>query len=388
MSYVQTDKKSTLDDILNQLRDVDWEFQKFSSNGHVTSLHPYPARFIPSIPSAIIDALKPHYNNLNILDPFAGCGTVLAEGLAHGCSVTGIDVNGLANFLQRVCTSKILPYHLEELELVITQITENAHRYQETNLEIIDIPNIQHWFEEDSITLISDAIKVANKVKTEEVRLLALLSISRSLVNLSKQKSDTQYVAVEKNQNKDDKLKVLINSFKTVRSYYTKNSVTQLGVSRCILGDSRDPESYRNIVKVNLVITSPPYPNAYEYWLYHKYRMYWLGMDPIWSRTNEIGVRPHYSGSGKKDEWDFYKDILQVLTNIDAVTTEDALQFWVVGDSIIKGRAIDNTKIIVDAAKEIGWKNVATYQRPINRKRSSFQGIGKKLHEDIIVLSR
>jgi site-specific DNA-methyltransferase (cytosine-N4-specific) len=44
--------------------------------------------------------------------------------------------------------------------------------------------------------------------------------------------------------------------------------------------------------RVSLVITSPPYPNAYEYWLYHKYRMYWLGMDPISVREREIGARP------------------------------------------------------------------------------------------------
>ena len=42
--------------------------------------------------------------------------------------------------------------------------------------------------------------------------------------------------------------------------------------------------------RVGLVITSPPYPNAYEYWLYHKYRMYWLGLDPIAVKKQEIGA--------------------------------------------------------------------------------------------------
>ena len=57
-------------------------------------------------------------------------------------------------------------------------------------------------------------------------------------------------------------------------------------------------------------MTSPPYPNAYEYWLYHKYRMYWLGMDPIAVRQQEIGARPHYFRSTIKmnmilsDRWE------------------------------------------------------------------------------------
>jgi site-specific DNA-methyltransferase (cytosine-N4-specific) len=45
---------------------------------------------------------------------------------------------------------------------------------------------------------------------------------------------------------------------------------------------------------VGLVITSPPYPNAYEYWLYHKYRMWWLGFDPLAVKEKEIGARAHF----------------------------------------------------------------------------------------------
>ena len=52
------------------------------------------------------------------------------------------------------------------------------------------------------------------------------------------------------------------------------------------------------------LVTSPPYPNAYEYWLYHKYRMYWLGFDPIPIRENEIGARPHYFKTNHQDETD------------------------------------------------------------------------------------
>ena len=49
---------------------------------------------------------------------------------------------------------------------------------------------------------------------------------------------------------------------------------------------------------VSLVITSPPYPNAYEYWLYHKYRMWWLGfLDPIAVKEREIGARAHISSN-------------------------------------------------------------------------------------------
>ncbi len=378
----------SIESLLNILEGIDWSFSDHSSSGHITSLHPYPARFIPMIPNAIIKAVKPYYGELNILDPFAGCGTVLSEAIASGCSTIGIDVNGLANFLQKAYTAQISEKNLAELIQIVNRL-ENEHSFDTlVSQHHLDIPNLKHWFDEDTISIVSTAINIINASSDENAKMLGLLGVSRSLVSLSRQKSDTQYVAIEKSHNKYEKLKVLVSSIKTVEKQYRKLGLTTHNKALCILGDSRDPKSYNGIKKVNLVITSPPYPNAYEYWLYHKYRMYWMGMDPIWSREKEIGVRPHYSGSGKKDEWDFYKDIKLVLQNIDSVTTKDALQFWVVGDSIIKGRAIDNTKIIIDAANEVGWKKLAIYQRPINRKKSSFQGIGKKQFEDVIVLTR
>ena len=62
--------------------------------------------------------------------------------------------------------------------------------------------------------------------------------------------------------------------------------------------------------KFGLVITSPPYPNAYEYWLYHKYRMYWLGEDPLAVRRAEIGARPHYFRRNPEPQTTFAADEL------------------------------------------------------------------------------
>ena len=84
-------------------------------------------------------------------------------------------------------------------------------------------------------------------------------------------------------------------------------------------------------------IFSPPYPNAYEYWLYHKYRMYWLGYDPIEVRTHEIGARPFYSGSGRLTEDDFAGQ-MQSFRRLLVATAPGGMCFVVVGDSIIRGR--------------------------------------------------
>src|SRR5713101_4532883 len=102
-----------LNNTLNDFKKIDWAFSSHSSNGHITSLHPYPARFIPIIPRTIIDGFNLEGRQLNILDPFAGCGTTLVEGLELGHNVIGIDINGLAALLERVYC---YPYTDNELD--------------------------------------------------------------------------------------------------------------------------------------------------------------------------------------------------------------------------------------------------------------------------------
>src|SRR6185437_6981584 len=89
-------------------------------------------------------------------------------------------------------------------------------------------------------------------------------------------------------------------------------------------------------------VFSPPYPNAYEYWLYHKYRMYWLDHDPIAVREAEIGARPHYFKKNHQTEHDFERQMGDCFGLLARVMEPGSHACFVVGDSIIHGRLIDN----------------------------------------------
>lgn len=377
------------DKIISEIEEIDWSFDKSSSNGHITGLHPYPARFIPIIPKTIISIIG-RENKLNILDPFSGCGTTLYEGLLAGHNVNGIDINALAILLQRVYTH---PYSLQELSIfekyTIELFTDTRFSNQDDKHIFTDIPNIDHWFTKITQDVLSRVLSNVNNSDISEVlKDLAKFAISRVIVKISNQQSDTQYRALNNELSLVEVQNILKSSFVEVLKRFRNANNKWDNQATIVQGDSRVKESYKDIDKVNLVITSPPYPNAYEYWLYHKYRMYWLNMDPIWCRKNEIGARPYYSGSGKLNEFDFQRDIDAVFSNITNVTTKDAIQFWVVGDSIIKGKLIDNVKIIVKSAEETGWEVVRIIDRRLARSKSSFQGIGRQKKESIIVLRK
>jgi len=64
-------------DTIKLLDNIDWNFKTAKTQYLSHTFHPYPARFIPQIPSTFIKLFTKEGET--VLDPFAGCGTTLVE---------------------------------------------------------------------------------------------------------------------------------------------------------------------------------------------------------------------------------------------------------------------------------------------------------------------
>ena len=51
---------------------------------------------------------------------------------------------------------------------------------------------------------------------------------------------------------------------------------------------------------IDLLVTSPPYANTYDYYLYHKHRMNWLGLNWKEAMDDEIGSRNKHSSKRER----------------------------------------------------------------------------------------
>ena len=140
--------------------------------------------------------------------------------------------------------------------------------------------------------------------------------------------------------------------------------------------------------RIGLVITSPPYPNAYEYWLYHKYRMWWLGFDPIAVKTQEIGARAHFFKRNHHTAEDFVRQMGQTFDLLQAVLVPDGYACFVVGRSRIHGRVVDNAQIIEDAGHAAGFKRVFAAERALAPNRKSFNLSHANIKTETILLLR
>jgi hypothetical protein len=364
-----------------------WDFPMASSEHHITSLHPYPARFIPQIPrQAIVMLLR---QTGVVWDPFAGAGTSVVEANAAGHISVGVDVNQLACLLQRVFTTPLTDEDLADLRLLRRRCTPHTtfRKTDEAGQRHKAIPRLAHWFSDGAICAVDRYLEEMQILKSERAISAASFALSRVLVRISRQESDTQYRATKRDVTPDAAWSTIRESLGEILvklpRYLQLQSASPVIVR---LGDSRSARTFENLPEPDLVLTSPPYPNAYEYWLYHKYRMFWLEMDPLWSRAREIGARPFYSGTGKLGVDDFRRDMRDVLSNITNRSTQRTKQFWVVGDSVLRGKIVRTAEIIAAEAEKLGWRIFWRTRRNIRRSRSSFQGIGRLATEEILIL--
>src|SRR5437868_4039724 len=87
-----------------KLHSVSWDFADARTGDGPHGIHPYPAKFIPQIPRALIELYHPG-DNSPVLDPFCGSGTTLVEACAAKIPSVGIDLNPLATLVAKVKTT-------------------------------------------------------------------------------------------------------------------------------------------------------------------------------------------------------------------------------------------------------------------------------------------
>ena len=373
-------------DAMVGLNSIDWDFADSPSNGGIHSIHPYPAKFIPQIPSKLIELFHPQDSSL-VLDPFCGCGTALVESMKCGIDSVGVDLNPLACFISKVKTT-MLPDGLRQAGK--HAIERAVREYESNSIAVPDIPRLGHWFKTDVQKAL--AVLVAEINKETIFREALRVALSSIIVRVSNQESDTRYAAIDKNIAHTDVFRLFERSVigldGTLSS--SRSDLFRVPGRATILNSDTLKLNVEDIpANIGLVITSPPYPNAYEYWLYHKYRMYWLGMDPIKVRKSEIGARPNYFKVNSENEFDFERQMEETFALLAKVLCYKRKACFVVGRSIIHGRVIDNTAILARAGTSKGFVLEGIIKRRILASRKTFNPKNSRINEEhILVFSK
>ena len=386
---------------LTRLEKIEWDFVS-AKTGYLThNLHPYPAKFIPQIPNALIQELSSVGEIIG--DIFCGSGTTLLEALQLKRHAIGIDANPLAALISRTKTTPLTEGEFEEvrehisaceriLEKVQSQtgdLFHNGRPFQSSGWR--PTPNVcDFWFAPHVVEELAELHVLIHQVPSEMARGLCLVVFAAIVVPVSKQDSDTRYVRREKPIKPGNAVRRYLSQLNAaVRTTREMSDLVEDRFSCRVL--NADILEAPETEPFDLVVTSPPYPNAYSYHLYHRTRLIWLGHDPERFKKIEIGSHRKYSAKGRNRATTetFRREFEGIFQWLRERLRDRRYACFVIGDSTIDGKRIDNASLLAKAGASAGLREVARIKRTIAATRKAFNPkIGRIKTENILILQK
>ena len=383
--------------VMAHLALVDWAFTD-DDTGYLThDLHPYAAKFIPQIPAHLIARLS--LPGELVLDPFHGSATTAVEALRLRRRAICIDANPLSKVIGRAKTAVLtddVDAELDNLQMTVASYASNieredqsialADRYAE---QVPDIPNISHWYSPVAIGELALLRQLIEHLDNTVAADIARLAFSKVVFKASYQDAETRYARREKEISPGATLKLFISDLQVARHKLRRaSSIFRYGDVRFYTLDSRDiPEDILPENSVDLLVTSPPYPNSNDYHLYHRFRLFWLGYDPRVFGRQEIGS--HLKHQREKNGFDDYiSDMRTCMERFILALRPGRYAAFVVGDGIYKGEIYKTNEALASVARAVGFEVCGDIERLIHNTRRSFVKPARRAQSEHILILR
>lgn len=265
---------------------------KDSLNAPVHRWFKYPAGYSYRL---VLQKIKQYGLNSKhlILDPFVGSGTTCVEAKRCNVNSVGIEAHPFVHWVATTKTSWELD--LPEVAYCYKEVIEKAKvLLVRGKININELPELLHKCYSRtnlmSLLAIRDAIRKI-KVSKNAIDLLNL-ALTDTLRNASKAATGWPYISPAKMHQKNEEKeafgefglqvrRVLID-LQFMQTYY-RNKVS----TRIILGDARKEHTDIKPRSIDLVVTSPPYINNYDYADRTRLETYFFGWYRTWGEISE-----------------------------------------------------------------------------------------------------
>ncbi len=317
-----------------------------------SNLLPWNGQFSPQFIEALLE--KYASKGCRVLDPFCGSGTVLYECGRFNLEATGIEVNPAAYLLSRTYVFCNVPQGrrasvLRALDSRLASIVDSGILSNETG-------------DRDAIIISGDQLMASTEGLDDLER--SLLETFVILADLYRGGSTTKLE------------KVWQRLRRTVEALpYSKAPI------RALIGDGRFPDMNGTI---DLVVTSPPYINVYNYHQQYRASAEALGWDLLRVAKTEIGSNRKNRGNRFLTVVQYCLDISMVLVNLWAATTPTARLIFVLGrESKVRGVSFLNGELFARLAVD-----AVGYVISLRQERVFTNRFGQRIFEDIIHLEK
>ena len=360
-----------------------------------------------------------------ILDPFSGSGTTPLFASHAGHEVLALEINPFLSWFAKTKTACYTEQTVRELREVGQAALEEFRNREAGKAEAPPIHNIERWWNEAALQFLCAlkwSIEERRREVTEETMDLLYVVFCRTLIKVSNAAFDHQSMSFDddKEDAQPDLFEIedqLAGIFESDLAFVAGSAEQNPPVQpKIISGDARKVAA--NVgQEVDLVITSPPYPNRmsyirelrpYMYWTEHLVEareageLDWSAIGGTWgvatSRLSdwtpdlENGYYPAYLTEAlaqiRSDQnrngvkmanyvARYFEDLLDHFESLSHVLAPGAKAHYVIGNSTFYGVLIPAEKLYKEIMEKVGFRDVDV---EIVRKRNS----KKELYEFVV----
>jgi len=353
----------------------------------------------PSIIQRRLKSSKP----MRVVDPMVGSGTTIVTARLYGHQAIGFDTDPLALLIATAWSSDIDPDRLRTLAIHTLNNARISYRSLTTGKAYPQDSNqetrafIRFWFDTTNrrqLTALASSIK---RIREPNAQAILWCAFSRMIIT----KSAGVSLAMDVSHSRPHKVYSVapirpFEKFQSALEQVLRGSHFSFNhnfpVAEISQGDARAiPLSDSS---VDLVITSPPYLNAIDYLRGHKLSLVWMGhqIDELRElRSSNIGsersngynattsnraaierVLGNFADLPARAQAmlvQYFEDMDRVLAEINRILTHAGTAVIVVGNSIIRGIFIRNSRMLTYLARNNGLRLVSTRRRELHENR-------------------
>lgn len=317
-------------------------------------------QFTPELVEYILDTFA--CSTDTTFDPFCGSGTVLLESARCNISSVGFEINPAAYAMARFITLARLPQQeREDLSNSLgSRIDSLIGLYH-------DLPLFETGpaFREKYRNLIQLAADLLGQIDSKNEIVLALNTLFHA-----------------EKTSKGKLIPSILKSFDVMGHnlanlpYTTRDLATDLCDARLAHQRLRG--------EVDLILTSPPYINVFNYHQNYRAIVEVLGFDVLKVAASEIGSNRKNRGNRFRTVVQYALEMEQALVSFTHCLKTRGLLILVVGrESRVRGIPFSNSQILLQIATALGC-----YRTEISEERAFTNRFGKRIKEDILVLKK
>ena len=296
-----------------------------------------------------------------IFDPFLGSGTVLLEAGLAGFPASGTEINPAAVALAQTYQFINVPLnqrrlHLQEISCLLqSEFVQLLPLFQASEQYQLH----EYDFESIKSRLVKLLLGAANRLRSQLLEtLIVLLDFHQPDLSIAKVFSTWK------------KLKKLVSELP-----FSEQTI------EVIQADARQTPLPN--ASIDLVITSPPYINVFNYHQQYRASMEALRWNLLKVARSEIGSNRKHRGNRFLTVVQFCLDIAQTFNELARICRSEGRLIFVVGrESKVRGTAFFNGEIVAEVAHR-----ASGFQLILKQERVFLNRFGQSIFEDILHFS-